>query len=161
MYFEWEGGWTFSFNGSINNQIFCYCTTDNDQRCAPRVELAPFVYEMSLTGPIVSCIQADEEGRKFLTEVSNGEKGFIREDLRLLQTLQEISPVMFKVRERDCRKSAHCKKRCIQLMQHVLKTYGKGGGGWFCQTPLGLHHISDDILLWDNVNICEHIMWTQ
>ena len=73
-------------------QVFPNLLTEIPQRvCAPRKELAHFVYEMSLTGPIASSIQTDVEGREFLAEVSNGEKGFIRNDLRILQTIKEIS----------------------------------------------------------------------
>ena len=60
--------------------------------------MASFLYEISLPGPISCSIQTDADGRDFLIEYSNGDKGFIRNDIRLRLLLQQISPVIYKVR---------------------------------------------------------------
>ena len=76
------------------------CSDETGRFCAPRKDLAPFVYELSRTGPIASCIQVDVEGQDFLVEISNGDKGLIRNDLRIMSALKEISPVMHKVKKK-------------------------------------------------------------
>ena len=65
--------------------------------CGPRKGIAPFFYELSLPGPMSASIQTDADGRDFLIRYSNGEKGFIRNDIRIMISLKEISPIVHKV----------------------------------------------------------------
>ena len=77
-----------------------FFSTDSDDTgkyCSPRRELAPFFYELSRPGPVAAFLQTNEDGRNFLVTLSNGDMGMIRNDLRIMKSLEEVSPVMHKV----------------------------------------------------------------
>ena len=60
--------------------------------------MALFLYELSRSAPTASSLQTDAQGRDFLIDIGNGTKGrSIRNDVRIMTALKEISPVMHNV----------------------------------------------------------------
>ena len=71
--------------------------TDDESKCAPQESMAPLFYKISRVGLMASCLQTDDDGRDLLGTISNGDMGLVRNDLRIMDSLKEISPVMHKV----------------------------------------------------------------